>query len=46
MLRTPRARGNHALGIRVPGITSFGEDLSGRVYVVSQSGPVYRLDPR
>lgn len=45
-LRTPRARGNHALGIDVPAITSFGEDLSGRVYVVSQSGPVYRLDPR
>ncbi|MDO8189175.1 PQQ-dependent sugar dehydrogenase [Conexibacter sp. JD483] len=45
-LKRPRASGNRALGIRVPGITSFGEDLSGRVYVISQSGPVYRLDPR
>jgi glucose/arabinose dehydrogenase len=35
-----------SLRLSVPGVTSFGEDLAGRIYVVSQSGPVYRLDPR
>lgn len=45
-LRTPRATDRRALGLKVPGITSFGEDLAGRVYVVSQSGPVSRIDPR
>ncbi|MBB4662751.1 PQQ-dependent sugar dehydrogenase [Conexibacter arvalis] len=45
-LRLPRARDRRALGLRVPSVTSFGEDLAGRVYVVSQQGPVYRLDPR
>lgn len=45
-LRTPRATDRRALGLQVPSPTSFGEDLAGRVYVVSQQGPVYRLDPR
>jgi glucose/arabinose dehydrogenase len=31
---------------RVAGLDSFGEDASGRVYVVSQSGPVYRFAAR
>jgi len=30
----------------VPGLASFGEDAAGRVYVVSQSGPVYRFAAR
>ncbi len=29
-----------------PGITSFGQDARGRVYLTTISGPVYRLDPR
>lgn len=45
-LALPRARDKRSLGLSVPGITSFGEDLAGRVYVVSQQGPVYRFDPR
>jgi hypothetical protein len=28
---------------RVPSVSSFGEDASGRVYVTSLDGPVYRL---
>jgi glucose/arabinose dehydrogenase len=31
---------------RLPGLTSFGEDALGRVYVATLSGAVYRLDPR
>jgi glucose/arabinose dehydrogenase len=30
----------------VSGLDSFGEDAAGRVYVVSQAGPVYRLAAR
>jgi glucose/arabinose dehydrogenase len=30
----------------VPGLDSFGEDAVGRVHVVSQAGPVYRLAAR
>jgi glucose/arabinose dehydrogenase len=30
-------------GVTVPGITSFGEDSSCRIYVASIDGPVYRL---
>ncbi len=30
-------------GIRVPGLASFGEGLSGELYVTSDDGPVYRL---
>lgn len=45
-LRPGRARDRRALGLTVPSITSFGEDLAGRVYALSLEGPVYRLDPR
>ena len=39
-------RGDHPVGVQqVPLLDSFGEDLAGRIYVVSQEGPVYRLDP-
>ena len=40
------ARGDRELGLEVPALTSFGEDSAGRIYVTSQEGPVYRLDPR
>jgi len=33
------------LGLEVPILTSFGVDGSGRVYVTSGSGDVFRLDP-
>lgn len=33
------------LGLNVPGLSSFGEDVAGHVYAVSVEGPVYRLDP-
>jgi glucose/arabinose dehydrogenase len=33
------------LGLVVPALTSFGMDASGRVYVTSGDGGVYRLDP-
>ena len=46
-LHTPRASGDRPLGVgRVEGVVSFGEDASGRVYVVSMAGQVYRLAPR
>jgi len=46
-----RVRGGKAdrrsLGLaRVQGLTSFGEDALGRVYVLTFAGSVYRLDPR
>jgi hypothetical protein len=28
---------------RISGVSSFGEDASGRVYVTSLTGPVYRF---
>jgi glucose/arabinose dehydrogenase len=34
------------LGLVVPGLTSFGVDALRRVYAMSGSGDVYRLDPR
>jgi glucose/arabinose dehydrogenase len=40
------SRGDRPLGLEVPMLSSFGEDSAGRIYVVSQEGPVYRLDPR
>ncbi len=43
-LRTTGARRDRALGVpRVAGLSSFGEDARGRIYVVSLAGPVYRL---
>jgi glucose/arabinose dehydrogenase len=40
------ARGDHALGLHVSQLSSFGEDAGGRVYATSLDGPVYRLEPR
>ncbi|HEV7459205.1 MAG TPA: PQQ-dependent sugar dehydrogenase [Solirubrobacteraceae bacterium] len=42
-LSAGRARGDHAIGVRVPRLSSFGEDTDGRVYATSLNGPVYRL---
>ncbi len=41
-----RARGDRALGVRVPQVVSFGEDGRGRVYAVSLAGGIFRLAPR
>jgi glucose/arabinose dehydrogenase len=45
-LRRPRARGDRAVGVRVPTLVSFGEDGRGRVHAVSLEGGVLRLAPR
>jgi glucose/arabinose dehydrogenase len=39
-------RDDRATGLRVPALSSFGEDGSGRVYATSLNGPVYRLAPK
>jgi glucose/arabinose dehydrogenase len=39
-------QGDRPLGLEVPSVSSFGEDRSGHIYVVSLDGPVYRLDPK
>jgi len=39
----PNAGGDRSEGLAVGMVSSFGEDACGRVYVVSLSGPVYRL---
>ena len=39
------ARDDHALGLEVAQLTSFGEDSRHRIYAASQAGPVYRIDP-
>jgi glucose/arabinose dehydrogenase len=41
----PKARDDKPLGLKVPALSSFGEDNAGHVYATSLSGPVYRLDP-
>jgi glucose/arabinose dehydrogenase len=41
--RPGAAGSDRAVGIHVDSVTSFGEDTRGRIYVCSQSGPVYRL---
>jgi glucose/arabinose dehydrogenase len=42
-LSAGRATGGGTIGLRVPALTSFGEDARGRVYALSQNGPVYRI---
>jgi glucose/arabinose dehydrogenase len=42
-LRKGRALGDRALGPKVTGTSSFGQDARGRLYVTSVLGPVYRL---
>jgi glucose/arabinose dehydrogenase len=41
-----RARDNHATGLTVSSMSSFGEDNAGHIYAVSLAGPVYRIVPR
>jgi glucose/arabinose dehydrogenase len=47
-LSAGRASGDSRIpGLKtIPGADSFGQDAAGRVYVVSQQGPVYRLAAR
>jgi glucose/arabinose dehydrogenase len=45
-LTDSRATSRRSLGLNVPQLTSFGEDSLGRMYAVSQDGPVYRLVAR
>jgi glucose/arabinose dehydrogenase len=40
------ARDVRSTGLKVPALSSFGEDAQGRVYATSSNGPVYRLAPR
>jgi glucose/arabinose dehydrogenase len=42
-LRPGRATGGGKLGLRVPALSSFGEDARGRVYALSLNGGVYRF---
>jgi glucose/arabinose dehydrogenase len=41
----PKAKDDKALGVSVPGLSSFGEDSAGHIYATSLQGPVYRLAP-
>jgi glucose/arabinose dehydrogenase len=45
-LRAGRRARVYQTGLSVPGLSSFGEDARGRVYVTSLEGPVYRLARR
>src|SRR5215210_5986691 len=45
-LSTGRARSVRMTSLRVPALSSFGEDARGRVYATSLSGPVFRLVAR
>jgi len=44
-LHPGRADGDRSAGLRVPSISSFGEDAFGRLYAASFVGAVYRFDP-
>jgi glucose/arabinose dehydrogenase len=43
VLRDGRAKQHRSLGERVDALASFGQDADGELYVLSLSGPVYRL---
>jgi glucose/arabinose dehydrogenase len=45
-LSTKGASGNRSTGLRLSGLSSFGEDALGRVYATSLRGGVYRLVAR
>jgi glucose/arabinose dehydrogenase len=45
-ISTSGASGNRSTGLRLTGLSSFGEDALGRVYVTSLRGGVYRLVAR
>jgi hypothetical protein len=38
-----KAVDDHALGLTVPALSSFGKDNDGKIYAVSLNGPVYEL---
>jgi glucose/arabinose dehydrogenase len=40
-----RAGRERSFRFNLPGITSFGEDRAGRIYVLTYEGPIYRIDP-
>ena len=42
-LRPGHAAGDRAIGLRVPALSSFGQDAAGHVYALSLNGPVYRF---
>jgi glucose/arabinose dehydrogenase len=42
----PLARDPRREHVRVQALSSFGEDLRGRIYVTSLAGPVYRIVPK
>ena len=44
-LRGGEATEHRELGVTVEGLSSFGEDADGELYVLSLSGSVFRLDP-
>ncbi len=44
-LEDGQARGFDELGPEVANVASFGEDADGELYVLSLSGPVFRLVP-
>jgi glucose/arabinose dehydrogenase len=44
--RPRKAIQERRLRFKIPSLTSFGEDSQGRIYIVSQRGPVWRLVPR
>jgi hypothetical protein len=44
-LRNGRVEGHDELGPTVANLASFGEDADGELYVLSLSGPVFRLVP-
>jgi hypothetical protein len=42
-LRSGRASGNRSLPFTVRGLSSFGQDARGRIYLTSLGGALYRL---
>lgn len=44
-LSAGKARDDQPLPLRVPSLTSFGQDTTGRLYATSFYGAVYRLAP-
>ncbi|HVE12730.1 MAG TPA: sugar dehydrogenase, partial [Elusimicrobiota bacterium] len=41
-----RAAGDRELGVSVPALSSFAEDVDGELYAISLQGPIYRLSAR
>ena len=42
---TGQAQGDAPVGVVAPQLSSFGEGVSGQIYLARLSGPVYRLEP-